>query len=181
MPWFLALLAMAISFTGGFLVLRPMDRAAKAKVAPVQFTILDFLSLTAYFAVPLGFTARLARAEGARHGAVTTLMVIGCGVAWLIWWGSVRTAAKAGIRHPWKRLLMIGMIVPMTYAVTLIGGAIVARFVGNCAFGLQAATPAAAALVAAWLAYFVIARRIVVWILSADAPTVEAVDLWGEE
>src|SRR5262245_7175140 len=95
-----ALLAMAVVFTrfcGAAFVLQPLDRAAKAKRALVQFTILDFLSLTAYFAVPLAVVAHFAKNQPGSRDDVTIQMISGCFIAWIIWWGSVRTAAKAGV------------------------------------------------------------------------------------
>jgi hypothetical protein len=176
----LAFIALGFSFWGGAFVLRPMDQAAKAKTAPVQFTILDFFSLTAYFAVPLALVAGIARNEPGAQRAMLITAIGGCLVAWLIWWGSVRTAAKAGIRHVWKRLLMIGLVVPLTYAVTLVGGAYVCWLIGDRAAHDKPTSLWFYLIIATWAAYFFIARRIVLWILSADAPKEAVGNPWSE-
>ncbi len=166
----LAVAVVLFGFWGGPYVLRPMDLAAKAKTAPVQFTILDFFSLTAYFAVPLAVVGNISRTGPGGQAAVNILLIGGTVIAVLIWWGSVRTAAKAGIHHTAKRFLMVGIIVPITYPMSLMGGfAIAAILMENFRHGK--AVPQWLYLVSmVWLLYFVIARRIVVWILSADVP-----------
>jgi hypothetical protein len=177
----LAVAVVTLSFFCAALVLQPMDRAARAKVALIQFTVLDFLSLTAYLAVPLAAVAQLTKNQPGSRDGNTTWMVIGCAVAGLIWWGSVRTAAKAGIRHPWKRLLMIAVIVPLTYAVALVGGLYVGFQIGHYVGNRQPAPPLFYFATLSWLAYFLIARRLVVWILSADAAKAQANGPWSDQ
>jgi hypothetical protein len=177
----LALAAVLFGFWGGPYVLRPMDKAAKAKFAPVQFTILDFFSLTAYYAVPLAFVAAISKSAPGGQFAANTILIGGGSVATLIWWGSVRTAAKAGIRHTWKRLLMIGLIVPLTYPMSLMGGGFVVNLIYQLIRRGQTAPLWFYLIIPAWIAYFFIARRVVLWILSADAPKEETGDPWSDE
>jgi hypothetical protein len=176
----LAFFAVVYSLWGGPYVLRPMDLAAKAKVAPVQFTILDFLSLTAYLAVPLAFVAGISKVGPGERAAAEFIMWGGGLIAVLIWWGSVRTAAKAGIRHTGKRLLMVGVVVPLTYPMSLISGFVIAGLLVEHFAGGKTAPAWVYIVITAWLAYFFIARRVVVWILSADAEKPQASDPWSE-
>ena len=162
-------------------VLRPMDKAARWKKAPVQFTMLDFLSLTAYFAVPLGLSSRVRGDSPEANSGFIGLSACGCLIAFLIWWGSVRTAARAGINNPKKRLLMIGAIVPVTYAIGLVGGPAAGLFL---AWGFEHALQAP---LWAWLlpllvgASFVALRETVGWILAHDVPRKSAANPWSDE
>jgi hypothetical protein len=176
----LAFFAVVFSFWGGPYVLRPMDRAAKAKVAPVQFTILDFLSLTAYLAVPLAIVAGISKVGPGERAAAEFIMWGGGLIAVLIWWGSVRTAAKAGIHHTGKRLLMVGVVVPLTYPMSLLSGFGIAGLLMEHFAGGKTAPAWVYFVIAAWLAYFFLARRVVVWILSADAEKPQTSDPWSE-
>jgi hypothetical protein len=43
----------AATFGPGIYMLRPLDRAARQRTSRVQFTIVDFLALTAHLSIPL--------------------------------------------------------------------------------------------------------------------------------
>ena len=162
-------------------VLRPMDKAARWKRAPVQFTMLDFLSLTAYFSIPLGLSSRIRGDSSEARGGFIVLSIGGCLIAFLIWWGSVRTAARAGINNPKKRLLMIGAIVPLTYAIGLVGGPAAGLFLASGFERPGQVLPGAWVLPPLVGALFLACRRTVTWILAHDMPRKTAKNPWTED
>ncbi len=102
------------TFGPGIYVLGPLDRAARKRCAAVQFTLLDFFALTAHLSVPMAFIGQFSTRAGGR-GVEVILVGFGCVSACSIWWGTVRTAARAGIAQPLKRFLMIAIVVPITF------------------------------------------------------------------
>jgi hypothetical protein len=178
-----AILGILTCFASPFVaawVLRPMDNAARWKRAPVQFTMLDFLSLTAYFSIPLGLSSRIRGDSAEARGGFIVLSIGGCLIAFLIWWGSVRTAARAGISNPRKRLLMIGVIVPLTYAIGLVGGPIAGLLLASD-FQRPLQIPLWAWLLPVFVVgSFIACRKIVGWILAHDAPRKIAQNPWSD-
>jgi hypothetical protein len=157
-----------------------MDSAARWKRAPVQFTMLDFLSLTAYFAVPLGLCAQMDRSDAREMATYLVLNGLGMLIASLIWWGSVRTAARAGIVNARKRLLMIGLLVPATYALGLVGGP------ASGVFLIRHAATSLTVSIWIWLlpigilGLFLGFRFAVKWILAADRHVAKPETPWSE-
>src|SRR5690349_19772915 len=95
----LFLLPIIGTFGCGAYILRPLDRAARKRKQSVHFTIIDALALVTHLSIPLGFIGRINREERSNAG---TLVGFGCFAAVLIWYGTVATAARAGITHPMK-------------------------------------------------------------------------------
>ena len=117
-----AAVPIAGTFGSGIYVLRPLDRAARKRRLPTQFTIVDFLALVTHLSIPLGLMGPASKYYEGTRGPALVLIVFGCLAAFLIWCGTVATAAKAGITQPLKRLLMIGLVVPVTFVAAFAFG-----------------------------------------------------------
>jgi len=115
------------------------------------------------------------------RGGFIVLSIGGCLIAFLIWWGSVRTAARAGINNPKKRLLMIGAIVPLTYAIGLVGGPAAGLFLASGFERPGQVLPGAWVLPPLVGALFLACRRTVTWILAHDMPRKTAKNPWTED
>jgi hypothetical protein len=124
----LILLPIVGTFGCGAYILRPLDRAARKRKQKVHFTIIDALALVTHLSIPLGFIGRISRDERSSAGV---LVGFGCFAAVLIWYGTVATAARAGITSPMKRLLMIGLIVPLTFVATIVFGPLLSMLLYN--------------------------------------------------
>ena len=174
-----AVLAACFGLFGGVWALRPVELAARARQYRVQFTILDFLALISYFAVPLGLMAAVGERSREEPAFALILSIGGCFVAWVIWWSGVRRASQAGVRDSRKRLLLIGVIVPLTYAVCIVGTLMVPVMIVHFLGGKPPAPVWVYAVIMAWVGYFWGVRRGVQWVLKAEAPKVEATDPWS--
>ncbi len=161
------------TFASGIYVLRPLDRAARQRRAAVQFTLLDFFALTAHISVPLAFIGQFSTQSGSRSVDVI-LVGFGCFSACLIWWGTVRTAARAGIAQPLKRFLMIGIVVPITFVASFAFGIFLPYLACRPFVDRNGGSPLWLYFVTAGLAaLFIAARRIVDWILRPDIVVVD--------
>jgi hypothetical protein len=97
---------------GRWIVL-PIDRAAKSRGGPVQFSIGDFLCL--FFAIQLPLSAIHVLVES-RERLVFWLFTI---AAWIVgpmvWLFCGRALSKAGIRNGTRRYLFLGLVLPVVY------------------------------------------------------------------
>jgi MFS family permease len=127
----LFLLPILGTFGCGAYILRPLDRAARKRKQSVHFTIIDALALVTHLSIPLGFIGRISERDGRSGSGAGVLVGFGCFAAVLIWYGTVATAARAGITHPMKRLLMIGLIVPLSFVATIVFGPLLSMLLYN--------------------------------------------------
>jgi hypothetical protein len=94
-------------------ILAPIDRVAKFRRAPAQFSIGDFLCLFLVVQIPLTATHWLANEE--THAAFWAFTGITWMVAPVIWYAGARTLSKAGIMHRGHRFVFLGLIMPLIY------------------------------------------------------------------
>jgi hypothetical protein len=95
-------------------ILGPIDRAARTRNAPVQFSIADFLCLFIVVQVPLAAAFQFSQEEetAAFYWLLTAITWI---VAPVIWLAATRALSKAGISAGMHRLMLMGLIVPIAY------------------------------------------------------------------
>ena len=95
-------------------ILRPLDRAAKGREAPAQFTLVDFLCLVFMAQLPTGLVQWMFYGSGREQGAALGICVfawIACG---LLWWTAIRTLGRAGIHGTWQRAGFLALVLPVT-------------------------------------------------------------------
>lgn len=135
-------------------VLRPVDRAARLRQAPPQFTLADFLCLFFLAALPTGCLRWLA--GGTDNSGVGCFAVFAWTACGLLWWTAVQSLSRAGITDTWHRAAFVALVVPTavvtSVAVPLLTLLILAHAVGEMDFvrsGLERAVFADAGLVLA--------------------------------
>ncbi len=126
----IGLFSVACAFVGIFFLGRwsfgPIDDAAKSRMYPVQFSMIDLLSLVVLFQLPMAAIRSLVGGMGGddweRDGVwfVYAWMLYGAGwlVSGLYWWTSVRTLSRAGIHNPWHRAFFVAVVLPATIVGT---------------------------------------------------------------
>jgi hypothetical protein len=106
----LVLVVSALTF--GAWVVRPVDRAARGRRYPPQFSLFDFLCLFVLIQLPTGLVHGLldARKELA---AICILDAFGWGACSAMWWVSVRTLSQAGVSNPRHRAVFLLVALPI--------------------------------------------------------------------
>ncbi|HWB09342.1 MAG TPA: hypothetical protein VG826_08965 [Pirellulales bacterium] len=108
-------------------ILGPLDAAARHRRHPTQFTMADFLALVFLLQLPVALL-RLVLPDDASPVAGFLY-----GFAWiassLMWGLSVQTLSRAGIATPWRRVVFLSAVLPITYFGSLV-------FVSAALFGL---------------------------------------------
>jgi MFS family permease len=155
------------TFGSGIYVLRPLDRAARRFKNTVHFTIIDALALVTHLSIPLGFVGRISRYDGGSRGQEYLLVGFGCFAAIMIWSATVATAARAGITEPTKRLMMIGLIVPLTFVVTIVFGPLLSVLLYHLFHLSDRISPWLYVLEVSLAVLIIGCRRAVDWILKA--------------
>jgi hypothetical protein len=147
-PVFAAIFA-PIVFIGRW-ILTPIDRAAKLRIAPVRFSIGDFLCL--FLALQLPLTAAYQIIDEEDRGPFWLFTIVSWIVAPTIWYACARALSKAGVMNGRHRFVFLGLIMPAVYyglipftVLTVFG--VVGLFLGN-ELGFQRN----AWLVVSWLA-----------------------------
>jgi hypothetical protein len=89
-------------------VVKPLDRAAKNRRYPIQFSLADFLCLFVLMQLPLGAL------QWAAHDlpALPVLDAMVAAAAIAVWWMCVRTLSRAGIHVVWQRCLALAVVMP---------------------------------------------------------------------
>ena len=102
----------------GMWVFRPLDKAAKGRHCPTQFTIVDFFCLFFIVQAPTALihSKTFAKEAGAAVYLLDGFVWICCG---LIWWKSVEVMSRAGIRRPWHRIVFLTVVFPVTLVASL--------------------------------------------------------------
>lgn len=115
-PLAVTCLAMAI----GRWVFHPVEWAAQQRELPPQYSIADFLCLFFLIQLPMALVhGYVGGAESRRPGdeldraapwILDAFAWFACG---MMWWLSVRTLSRAGIRNPWSRAIFLVVVVPV--------------------------------------------------------------------
>jgi uncharacterized membrane protein YidH (DUF202 family) len=172
---------LVITCAAGLYVLRPLDRAAKKNKCPTRFTIVDFLALIAHLSVPLALFTKFSRGSSGAEGALIMLAGFGCFAAALIWWGTVKTAARAGITDPKKRFFMIALIVPITFCAAIVVGSLAMYLLVVPWTGLgDRITVWPYLLEIGMIVTLIVCRRTTLWILKAPEVPSPPENLWAE-
>ena len=102
----------------GIWVFRPLDRAAKDRLCPTQFTIVDFFCLFFIVQAPTALihSKTFAKEAGAAVYVLDGFVWICCG---LIWWKSVEVMSRAGIHRPWHRIVFLTVVFPVTLVASI--------------------------------------------------------------
>lgn len=111
-----ACLAMGI----GLWVFNPLERAARRRELPPQYSIADFLCLFFLIQLPMALVHGYFGGAESRRAAdeldrvapwiLDAFAWFACG---MMWWLSVRTLSRAGIRNPWSRAIFLVVVVPV--------------------------------------------------------------------
>ncbi len=118
----------------GIWIFRPVDRAAKDREHPTQFTILDFFCL--FFIIQLAM-AVIHWQFGLGPDAQMEYVYIFDGFAWFacgaLWMKSVQLMSRAGIKKPWHRVYFLAVIIPGTLVAAMATPALLSISVGMIA------------------------------------------------
>jgi hypothetical protein len=109
-------LAWAIGYGFGYWILKPLREAALKPPPPTQYRLPDlFVLLGVFFVVGLPFAFGAPSDE--RLIFAELLFVWSLCAAW--WWWGLRLLSGAGITHRWRRVLCLGVAVPLACAGSL--------------------------------------------------------------
>ncbi len=115
-PAAVAVLALAI----GRWIFNPVEQAARKREFPPQYSIADFLCLFFLIQLPMalvhgyfgGGRSRFVVGELAR-AAPWILDIFAWFACGMMWWLSVRTLSRAGVRNPRSRAIFLVVVVPV--------------------------------------------------------------------
>jgi hypothetical protein len=103
-------------------VLGPLDRAAKNRRYPIQFTLADFLCLFVQVQLALAGPALAFRQMDNRNSAIigaSVIVAIIVALVLLVWWTGVRTLSRAGVHGTLARALTLTVAIPFGYACSI--------------------------------------------------------------
>lgn len=101
----------------GWWILMPIDRRGKARKAPVQFSVGDFLCLFIIMQLPLIVTHFMPTKfvnDQERH-FVWIFAIATWIMAPVIWFSCARALSKAAINNGLHRFIFLGLVVPFVY------------------------------------------------------------------
>ena len=96
-------------------VLGPLDRAAKNRRYPIQFSLADFLCLFVQVQLALAGPALLFRGMEDKTPAVGASVAI-VALVLLVWWTGVRTLSRAGVHGTVSRAFTLTIAIPFGFA-----------------------------------------------------------------
>jgi hypothetical protein len=99
-------------------ILRPVDRAARARNLPFRFSLGDFLCLFWIVQLPLTFVYRFGdnrRGNDEADQFYWILLATVWGVAPLAWYTVARALSKAGVDVLLYRMVFLGIVLPTVY------------------------------------------------------------------
>lgn len=94
-------------------ILGPLDRAARNKRCPVQFTLVDFLALMFLFQLPMAFIHSFASVN--ESPLTLPFDIFGWFACAAMWALSVTTLSRAGIESRRHRALFLTLVLPVVY------------------------------------------------------------------
>jgi hypothetical protein len=119
----LGILCLFLAFAGAWLaaiwVLGPLDRAAKNRRYPIQFSLADLLCLFVQVQLALAGPSLLFRTMADRTPAIGISVALVAGTL-LVWWTGVRTLSRAGVHSTTGRSVTLIVIIPLGYASALV-------------------------------------------------------------
>ncbi len=124
MELLLVLLAFGFAWLSTWLsakwVLGPLDRAAKNRNYPIQFSLSDVLCLFVQVQLALAGPAILLRATEEKAQVVgITIAIVAVALVLLVWWTGVRTLSRAGVHGTIGRITTLTVIIPFGYTFSL--------------------------------------------------------------
>ena len=99
-------------------VLGPLDRAAKNRRYPIQFTLADFLCLFVQIQLLLAWPAAFFQTMEDKSAFVGIAIGV-VALTLLVWWTGVHTLSRAGIHNTLGRALTLTIGIPFGYAGSL--------------------------------------------------------------
>jgi hypothetical protein len=99
-------------------VLGPLDRAAKNRQFPIQFSLADLLCLFVLVQLPLGAVHSVLHwvpRGGEFHAGVLVVDLVVALLAASVWWTYVRTLSRAGIHVVWHRCVALCIALPAAF------------------------------------------------------------------
>jgi hypothetical protein len=143
-----ALVVSALAF--GAWVVVPVDRAAKGRRHPPQFSLFDFLCLFILIQLPTGLIHGLMEAD--EQETIWILTLYGWGACGGMWWMSVRALSQAGVSNPRHRAVFLLAALPIA-----VFGAIALPIVVVATVVAAANLPRSGRGTVAWLAFAAVA------------------------
>jgi hypothetical protein len=123
-------LAVFVIWRAAVWVLGPLDRAARRRSHPVQFSLADLLCLFILVDLPMGGIHCLVPNGDRTPDGVIAADVVVTLVAALVWWTGVRTLSRAGIHGTWQRSFVLAVVIPAGYAGPFIIGCLPVFIIG---------------------------------------------------
>jgi hypothetical protein len=113
--------AVSAAFAAVKWVLGPLDRAAKNRNYPIQFSLADFLCLFVQVQLVLAWPAQLFRQTPNEKtvGALAIIIAILMGLVLLVWWTGVRTLSRAGVHGTLARAFTLTVSIPFGYTFSI--------------------------------------------------------------
>ena len=96
-------------------VLGPLDRAARNRSYPVQFSLADFLCLFVQAQLVLAGPALLFRTMEVKTSAAMVSVLI-VALVLVVWWTGVRTLSRAGVHGTLGRAFTLTIAIPFGFA-----------------------------------------------------------------
>lgn len=118
---FASLLGLLLLFVVAAIIPRyifgPLDRAARGRQRPVQFTLADFLCLFVLMQVAMGLGHSWPDTRWTETGWIITCY--GWFAFGLLWLGHVRKLSLAGVRNGWHRSACLVLLIPLGFAAAI--------------------------------------------------------------
>jgi hypothetical protein len=121
------LLGIVVALSAVSWVLAPLDRAAKNRRCPIQFTLGDLFCLSIQFQLALAGPALIFPHVyvGEKNVAMAGLFVAFIAAFVLpAWWIGVRTLSRAGVQGALARAVLMTVVVPFGFVCSIAAGAI---------------------------------------------------------
>ena len=114
-----SLLVVLAPFVVAAWVVLPLDRAARNRARPLQFTTLDFLGLVFIMQLPMALV-HLALSRSVPQESLRLPILFAMMLAALIWWTGVHLFSRAGITDHRHRASLIFFVLPVAYFAPLV-------------------------------------------------------------
>jgi hypothetical protein len=153
------LLAFCSAWLAARWMLGPLDRAAKNREYPIQFSLADFLCLFVQVQLVLAGPATLLRATEEKMKVAGVCVVI-VALVCLVWWTGVRTLSRAGIHGTIARSAALVVVIPFGYAVSIAIPVVAIMFAAVANPDPEPELPSAGLLLLLELALFLLAMAL---------------------
>lgn len=99
-------------------IVGPMDRAARDVAAPTQFFMTDIVGLVLLLQIVTLLPAWIMHADADESNRAYAAGAFCWLAAGALWWASIESLSRAGVRRRWKRVLFSIFVLPLALAST---------------------------------------------------------------